>query len=387
VAVFRATGIAESRIRRGVGDLNAEPLARGRVRRLGAGRKRLTAEDPTLLRDLDRLADAESRGDPEQPLRWVSRSHSHLVGALRGLGHRLSVRSLPLLLCQVGFSLQANVKTREGKQHPDRDAQFRYLNERVSGALGASEPVISVDAKKKELVGSYKDGGRELARKGEPVKVSGHDFPDKELGKVTPYGVLDVGANEGFVSVGISADTAHFAVNSVRAWWEQLGHQRYPDAKRLTITADCGGSNGNRRRLWKTELQQFADDTGLQIDVLHFPPATSKWNKVEHRLFSFISINWRGKPLISHQVIIDLIAATTTSTGLKVYARLDPNIYQKGIEVTDKQLAAVHLEGHAFHPEWNYTIAPCAPSQPAAATRPAAHDQLAGVSEAPAARA
>ena len=353
-----ATGIARSRIHRGLVDLEGEPLERGRVRRPGAGRKRLTETDPALLEDLDRLADDDARGDPERLLRWVSKSHEHLAGALRRLGHKLSVRSIPPLLRRLGFSLQANVKAHEGKQHPDRDAQFRYINERVGAALAAEQPAISVDTKKKELVGNYKNSGRELARKGQPVKVNGHDFPDKQLGKAIPYGVLDLNANEALVSVGVSADTAQFSVASIRAWWQQLGKQRYPDAKRLTITADCGGSNGNRPRLWKLELQQLADDTGLEIEVCHFPPGTSKWNRIEHRLFSFVAINWRGKPLISHQVIIDLIAATTTNTGLKVYARLDPATYQKGIKVTDQAARRRQPRPrHAFHGDWNYRIA------------------------------
>jgi transposase len=350
-AVARATGIARSTLHRGVVDLEAEPLERRRVRRPGAGRKRLSESDPKLLEDLERLADDDARGDPMRVLQWTSKSHSHLAGALRELGHELSVRSVAPLLRRLGFSLQANVKTLEGSQHPDRDAQFRYINERVGEALAAEQPAISVDTKKKELVGNYKNGGRELARKGQPVKVNGHDFPDKQLGKAAPYGVLDLKANEALVSVGVSADTAQFSLASIRAWWQQLGKQRYPDAKRLTITADCGGSNGNRPRLWKVELQQLADDTGLEINVLHYPAGTSKCNRIEHRLFSAIAVNWRGKPLLSHQVIIDLIAATTNSSGLKVYARLDPATYQKGIKVTAKQLAAVNLTRHAFHGE------------------------------------
>jgi len=358
-AVARATGIAPSTIGRGRGELaRSESPGAGRVRRAGAGRKRLTDKDPTLLKDLGRLVDDDARGDPEQPLRWTSKSLRNLAGALREQGHEISARSVAPLLRQLGYSLQSNRKTKEGARHPDRDAQFRHISQAAAAALAAGQPVISVDTKKKELVGDFKAVGRELAPKGSPVPVRTHDFIDKQLGKAVPYGVYDVGENAGLVSVGIDNDTAQFSVASIRAWWAQLGSARYPEATALTITADCGGSNGNRTRLWKTELQGLADETGLQITVCHFPPGTSKWNKIEHRLFSFISKNWRGKPLVSHQVIINLIAATTTSTGLQVFARLDDASYPKGIKVTDQQLAAVQLEGAAFHPEWNYTIKP-----------------------------
>ena len=264
-------------------------------------------------------------------------------------------RSVAPLLRQLGYSLQSNRKTKEGARHPDRDAQFRHISQAAAAALAAGQPVISVDTKKKELVGDFKAVGRELAPKGAPVAVRTHDFIDKQLGRAVPYGVYDVGENAGLVSVGIDNDTAQFSVASIRAWWQQLGSGRYPEATALTITADCGGSNGNRTRLWKTELQRLADETGLSITVCHFPPGTSKWNKIEHRLFSSISKNWRGKPLVSHEVIISLIAATTTSAGLQVFARLDQASYPKGIKVTNQQLATVQLEGAAFHPEWNYT--------------------------------
>jgi hypothetical protein len=318
----------------------------------------LVEDDPKLLEDLERLADDHERGDPERPLRWCSKSQRKLADGLRGLGHRICARSVGPLLRGLGWSLQANAKTREGRQHPDRDSQFRYINDQVAGALADRQPAISVDTKKKELVGDFKNAGRELRRKGSPTTVRTHDFKDKELGKVAPYGVYDLAHDEALVSVGISNDTAQFSVASIRAWWERLGTQRFPAAKRLTITADCGGSNGNRTRLWKVELQKLADLIGVPIIVCHFPPGTSKWNRIEHRLFSHISINWRGKPLISHQVIISLIAATTTRTGLKVHARLDKTDYPKGIKVTERELRAVSLHGHDFHPEWNYTISP-----------------------------
>jgi transposase len=358
-AVSRATGIAESTIRRGRRELACEErLEPGRVRRPGAGRKPLTETDPTLLGDLEQLVDEGSRGDPEAPLRWTAKSLRNLAAELRGQGHQISAASVAPLLRRLGYSLQANAKTREGANHPDRDAQFRHISETVREAISAGEPTISVDTKKKELIGDFKNGGRELRPTGSPQRVRTHDFKDKELGKVNPYGVYDVAEDAGWVSVGIDNDTAQFAVASIRGWWEHLGSERYPEATTLTITADCGGSNGNRTRLWKTELQRFADETGLAISVCHFPPGTSKWNKIEHRLFSFISMNWRAKPLISRQVVIDLISATTTRTGLEVFAQLDERAYPKGIKVSDAELAAVKLEGNPFHPEWNYRIKP-----------------------------
>ena len=358
-AVARATGISETTVRAGLRELaSGETLAAGRVRRPGGGRKRLTDKDPTLLVDLERLVDEDSRGDPELPLRWTTKSLRRLAAALRGLGHQVSHETVAGLLRGLGYSLQANQKTREGASHPDRDAQFRHLNATVKQALEAGEPVISVDAKKKELVGDYKAVGRELRPKGSPLPVRVHDFKDPELGKAIPYGIYDLAADEGWVSIGITADTAQLAVAAIRGWWETLGQARYPQATRLTITADCGGSNGCRIRLWRTELQQLADATGLAITVCHFPPGTSKWNKIEHRLFSFITQNWRGKPLLSHQVIINLIAATTTRSGLEVYAQLDERDYPRGVKVSDAELAAVNLIGDAFHPEWNYTIVP-----------------------------
>ncbi len=314
--------------------------------------------DETLLSDLKRLVDGETRGDPERPLLWTSKSVRELAKGLRELGHEVSYRTVARLLHSLGFSLQANRKTKEGSQHPDRDAQFRHINDRVAAAIAEDRPAISIDTKKKELVGEYKNGGCEWRPKGDPVAVNVHDFPDKTLGKAIPYGIYDIGANNGFVNVGITKETAAFAVASIRSWWQQFGQARYPDATALQITADCGGGNGNRVRLWKTELQHLADDSGLQISVCHFPPGTSKWNKIEHRLWSFIARNWRGRPLVSHEVIINSIAATRTDTGLKVYAQLDQRDYPQGIEVTDAELAAVNLTHDDFHGEWNYTIKP-----------------------------
>ena len=357
-AVARATGIAENTIRAGLAELECgQALEPGRVRRRGGGRKPLAETDPTLVSDLERLVDADSRGDPEQPLRWTAKSVRKLADALRALGHRVSHETVARLLRGLGYSLQANAKVREGRQHPDRDAQFQHINDTVKTAIDQGQPVISVDTKKKELVGDFKNGGRELRPKGSPVPVRVHDFKDKELGKAIPYGIYDLAEDTGWVNVGIDHDTAQFAVASIRSWWEHLGRERYPDASSLTITADCGGSNGNRTRLWKTELQRLADQTGLEINVCHFPPGTSKWNKVEHRLFSFISKNWRGRSLASYEVIINSIAATTTSTGLDVYARLHDSDYPK-IEVSDAELAAVNTTRDTFHPEWNYTICP-----------------------------
>jgi transposase len=358
-AVVRATGISESTVRRGLAELAGEQeLAAGRVRRAGAGRPSVLERNPGLEEDLDRLIDPVTRGDPESPLRWTSKSGAKLAAALRERGHEVVDRTVLRLLKARGYSLQANKKTREGAQHPDRDAQFEHINRTVAEALAAGEPVISVDAKKRELVGDFKAVGREFAPKGTPVEVRGHDFKDKQLGHAIPYGVYDLAADEGWVSVGITCDTAQFAVNTIISWWENLGNARYPDAKTLTLTADSGGSNSPRTRLWRSELQRLADRTGLQIRVCHFPPGTSKWNKIEHRMFSFVSLNWRGKPLESLEVIINLIAATTTTTGLKIFARLDTGSYERGLEITDEQLASVNITRHAFHGDWNYTVSP-----------------------------
>ena len=358
-AVVRATPVSESTVRRGLLELDSGTApARGRVRRPGGGRPPITTTDPTLVFDLERLVEPDVRGDPQGPLRWSSKSGSKLAGALREQGHQVADRTVLKTLKALGYSLQANSKTREGTQHPDRDGQFRHIAQAAAEALAAGQPVISIDTKKKELVGDFKAVGRELRPKGSPLPVRVHDFKDPLLGKAVPYGIYDLAQDTGWVNVGIDNDTAQFAVASIRSWWEHLGSARYPEATALTLTADCGGSNGYRTRLWKTELQRLADETGLQIRVCHFPPGTSKWNKIEHRLFSFITKNWRGKPLTSLETIINLISATTTRTGLEVYARLDDGLYPKGIQVSDQQLAAVHLTGDAFHPEWNYTINP-----------------------------
>ena len=358
-ATARATGLSQETIRKGMRELAAgERLAPGRVRRPGGGRKRVTEHDASLLVDLERLVDADCRGDPESLLRWTSKSVRHLAEGLRGLGHEVHFTTVAQLLRGLGYSLQANVKTREGRQHPDRDLQFRHINTVATRAVQQLEPIISVDTKKKELVGDFKNAGREWHLKGEPERVRVHDFKDKQLGKAIPYGVYDLASDQGWVNVGIDHDTAQFAVNSIRSWWQYLGRPRYPDTSTLHITADCGGSNGNRTRLWKVELQQFANETGLEIAVSHFPPGTSKWNRIEHRLFSFITMNWRGKPLVSLETIINLIGATTTSTGLEVYARLDDGTYPDKIKVTNAQMQALDLHGDEFHPEWNYRLKP-----------------------------
>ena len=358
-AVVRATDISESTVRRGLEELErAEELEAGRVRRTGAGRPSVIERDRGLEKDLDRLIDPVTRGDPESALRWTSKSGAKLAAALRQMGHEVVDRTVLRILKAKGYSLQANEKTREGAQHPDRDAQFQHINQTVAAAIAAGQPAISIDSKKRELIGDFKAVGREFEPTGKPVEVRTHDFKDKQLGHAIPFGIYDLASDEGWVNVGIDSNTAEFAVNSVLGWWQNLGKQRYPDAAILTITADCGGANSNRVRLWKTECQRLADSTGLQIQICHFPPGTSKWNKVEHRLFSFMSLNWRGKPLESHEVIINLIAATTTSTGLKVYAQLDKRPYPTKIEVTDEQLAAVNITRHSFHGDWNYTISP-----------------------------
>ncbi|MGH8302558.1 MAG: ISAzo13 family transposase [Steroidobacteraceae bacterium] len=358
-AVVRATGIGRNTVKRGLAQLRSgERLEVGRVRRAGAGRRRLTDSDPGLLAALEALVEPDTRGDPQSPLRWSSKSLQKLAAALGGAGHEISDRSVGKLLRGLGFQLHANAKTREGTDHPDRDAQFRHINETARMALEAGQPAISVDAKKRELVGDFKAVGREYEPTGKPVEVRCHDFKDKDLGHAIPYGVYDIQANEGMVSVGVTNDTSAFAVNSIRAWWRHLGRERYPNAKTLTITADGGGSNSSRTRLWKVELQTLADELGLSIRVCHFPPGTSKWNRIEHRMFSYVSLNWRGKPLESLQVIIDLISSTTTSTGLEVHARLDPGQYENAIKVTDEQLAVVNIKRDPFHPDWNYTIHP-----------------------------
>ena len=359
-AVCRVTGMAQTTVRRGLRDLDAgEEWEPGRVRRAGAGRPSVTESDPEVKKALDGLLEPVTIGDPERvSVRWTSKSAALLASDLRERGHEIVDRTVLRLLHGMGFSMQGNRKTREGSDHPDRDAQFRYINDTVADALAAKQPVISADTKKKELIGEFKNGGREWAPKGKPVEVNTHDFPSHARGKATPYGVYDVALNEGWVSVGISSDTAQFAANSIAAWWKHLGSKRYPNAKILTITADSGGSNSPRGRLWRVELGKLADQIGIPIRVLHYPPGTSKWNRIEHRMFSFISINWRGKPLTSYQAVINLITNTTTSTGLKIYARLDEHTYPTKIKVTNTELKAVNIERHQFHGDWNYTVHP-----------------------------
>ena len=357
--VARLTGIAPSTIGRGRRDLAQEvKLEDGRLRRPGGGRKPLSVTDPDLLPALLALVEPTERGDPMSALRWTCKSLRRLAAELRALGHRISHTVVGEVLKQQKFSLQGNRKTREGDSHPDRDAQFVYINESVTRMLAGQQPVISVDTKKKELVGDFKNGGREWRPRGDPEEVRVHDFLIKELGRAVPYGVYDLAANEGWVSVGIDHDTAAFAVQTIRSWWHNVGHQQYPGASCLTITADGGGSNGSRVRLWKYQLQKLADELGMEINVHHLPPGTSKWNKIEHRLFSFISMNWRAKPLVSYRVIVDLISATTTDTGLKVRCELDEKSYPKGIVVSDQEMAKIRILRADFHGEWNYTIRP-----------------------------
>jgi hypothetical protein len=364
LALTRITGLARSTIDRGLRELSGtagEEAGLGRVRRPGGGRKKLTETDPTLLADLQALVEPTTRGDPMAPLLWTSRSLRNLADALQVMGHRIKHNVVADLLRQLDYSLQSNRKTREGSNNPDRDAQFDYINSQMKAALAASQPAISVDTKKKELVGDFKNAGRELRPKGQPEPVRVHDFRIPELGRAVPYGVYDITGNTGWVSVGVDHDTASFAVNAIRSWWRMMGRDRYPDARNLLITADCGGSNGARVRLWKRELQSLADELGLTITVCHLPPGTSKWNKIEHRLFSFITQNWRGKPLVSYQAIVQLIASTTTRTGLNIKCTIDPNAYPAGVKVTDAEMAALNIKPHEFHGEWNYTIAPRPP--------------------------
>ena len=360
VAVARATGVSRPTIRRGIRELRQPETApdRGRIRRPGGGRKRTVERDPSLREDLDKLVEPTSRGDPDSPLRWTCKSVRQLASELQRQGHTTSHRMVAELLHEMGYSLQANRKTLEGTGHPDRNAQFEHLNHAVQLQLLAGEPVVSVDTKKKELVGPFKNGGRELRPKGMPEQVRVHDFMIPDLGRVSPYGVYDIAQNEGWVSVGVDHDTASFAVESIRRWWRNMGRSLYSQATRLLITADAGGSNGYRVRLWKLELQKLADETGLEIAVCHLPPGTSKWNKIEHRLFSAISQNWRGKPLVSHEVVVNLIGATTTRTGLRVRAGLDTNRYPAGRSVPNHVLETIHIRRDPFHGEWNYTLVP-----------------------------
>lgn len=361
--ISKASGVSRSVITAGVKDIksgSADVLsADAPIRRKGAGRKPITETQPGIKEALDDLVSDSTFGDPMSPLRWTTKSIRNLADELVAKGFKIGYRKVAYLLEEMGYSLQMNQKMNQvGEEHPDRDAQFKHINEKVKAFGDAGFPVISIDCKKKELVGNFKNAGAEYAPKKHPVEVLDHDFPLPELGKAAPYGVYDISANEGYVSVGISSDTAQFAVASIRNWWNLMGIERYPAARKLLITADGGGSNGSRNRLWKTELQNLANETGLEISVCHFPPGTSKWNKIEHRMFSQITKNWRGRPLESLQVIVNLIAATTTKTGLTIQCQLDWNQYQNGIKITDEELASVNIFGDDFHPNWNYTILP-----------------------------
>ncbi len=357
--VARAIEVSRDRISRGLQDLETEKkLEPDRIRRPGGGRKKQVEENPALRKDLEQLISPYTRGDPESPLRWTCKSVRKLAGELNRKGHQVSHSSVASLLRDMNYRLQANRKTMEGKQHPDRDAQFNYINQKARGQQRRGQPVISVDTKKKERVGGFKNAGREWRPQGDPEKVRVHDFIDKELGKVAPYGVYDLTWNNGWVSVGIDHDTAAFAVTTIRQWWRKMGRPAYSKASHLLITADSGGSNGARNRLWKVELQKMANQTGLTITVCHFPPGTSKWNKIEHRMFSFITKNWRGKPLTDRVTIVNLIGSTKTEEGLKIRCELDTNDYPKGIKVSDAQMEKVKLKKHEFHGDWNYTIYP-----------------------------
>ena len=389
-AVARAAGVREATVSAGVDELDSGAAPLGRVRRRGAGRKRVADLDPGLIPALLALVEPDMRGDPMSPLRWTAKSTRNLAAELTAQGHRVGADTVADLLREQGFSLQSNVKTLEGKQNPDRDAQFRYINEQVKAHQNDKQPVVSVDTKKKELIGEYANPGRDWAPEGEPVQVQGHDFPDKELGKVAPYGVCDLSANTGWVNVGTDHDTAAFAVESIRRWWNGTGRDEYRAATRLLITADAGGSNGYRTRAWKTGLAALAAETGLTITVCHFPPGTSKWNVIEHRLFSHITMNWRGRPLTSHEVVVNTIAATTTRTGLRVRAELDTNNYPKGVAIGDEQMASLAITRHDWHGEWNYTLhrdqpdftpAPPPPS-PETDRTGLAHPAVTGMSEA-----
>ena len=355
----KITGLARRTIYRGLSDLrNKWSPGSGRVRRSGAGRKKKTSEDPTLLADLKSLVEPVTRGDPTARLLYTSRSVRKLTKELTGMGHEVSHTAVCKILKEMDYRLQANKKTLEGSHHVDRDAQFEYINKQAKSFIRSKQPVISVDTKKKELVGNFRNNGREWRRKGNPEEVDVHDFIDPKLKRAVPYGVYDVNNNMGWVSVGTDHDTACFAVNAIRRWWKVMGRKRYPKANRLLITADAGGSNGYRIRLWKVELQKLANELKLRITVCHMPPGTSKWNKIEHRLFSFISINWRAKPLRTFRTIVELIAGTTTDTGLKVRAELDENKYATKVKISKYELAAVNLSRHSFHGDWNYTISP-----------------------------
>ncbi len=358
-AVSKATGLAESTIRLGRQELRQDHKTPGRIRKPGGGRRMITEHDPELLKELELLVEPTTRGDPMSPLRWTCKSTRKLAKELKGQGHSVSHAKVAKLLKKLGYSLQGTRKTKEGESHPDRDAQFEYVNQQVKDFQRFGQPVISVDTKKKELVGDFSNVGQEYQPKGQPEKVRVYDFIDKKLGKAIPYGVYDLTNNEGWVSVGTDHDTSQFAVETIRHWWLQMGMKSYPNARRLLITADGGGSNGSRTRLWKVELQHLANETGLIISVCHFPPGTSKWNKIEHRMFCHITENWRGRPLISHEIIVNLIANTTTQTGLRIQAELDTSAYPTGLKITQEQMNEVQIEPAAFHgKDWNYTIYP-----------------------------
>jgi len=362
-AVSEITGIARSTIQRGLLDLDAPVLAGSRVRREGGGRREIADTDPTLINDLRTLAEPATMGDPVHSLTWVSKSPAKLADALKERGHDVCRNTIDKLLeTKLEYSRQFNRKTHEGTSHPDRDAQFEHINAKVVSAQAKGEPVISVDTKKKELVGNYRNGGSDYRPKGDPIHVKVHDFEDKVLGKVVPYGVYDIGANAGWISLGITSDTAEFAVQSIRTWIERVGRKRYPDMRELTITADCGGSNGARVRLWKVELQKLADETGLTLNIHHYPPGTSKWNKIEHRMFCHVTQNWRGRPLESRLAVVELISATKTKTGLTVQCVLDERTYEKGIKISNAQMRTLAIDADIFHPEWNYAIKPRRPT-------------------------
>jgi len=356
--VHKATGLDHKTIRKGLDELAKNNIQQDRVRTSGGGRKRLEEKDTSIIDAIDSMVDPVVRGDPESPLLWIAKSTYKIAEELQAQSYQVSQRTVCRILGKLGFSLQANRKTREGKDNPDRDSQFRYIATMVKQFFKSKNPVISVDTKKKENIGNYKNNGQEYQQKGKPCEVNTHDFPNKKSGKVAPYGVYDIGKNKGWVSVGISRDTAQFAVNTIRAWWYSIGKKQYSKADKLMITADCGGSNGNRVRLWKRELQFLANETGIAITVCHFPPGTSKWNKIEHRMFSYISKNWRGRPLITRETVVQLISNTTTKTGLKIKAILDSNTYEKGIKISDKEFRTLCIEKHAFHGEWNYSVKP-----------------------------
>jgi len=360
--VAQATGMSRTTIHTGLAELGKRRMAEaptGRVRKVGGGRKPVTFHAPDIIQALDELVEPTTRGDPESPLRWTCKSTRHLAAELQRAGYRVADRKVADLLHKMLYSLQGNAKTIEGAQHVDRNAQFEYINTQAKAFQRRGQPVISVDTKKKELVGNYKNGGREWHPQGNPLETRVHDFEDQELGKVIPYGIYDVGDNSGWVSVGIDHDTADFAIDSILAWWKQMGRRTYPQARELLIMADAGGSNSSRSRLWKIGCQRLADKTGLRIQVSHSPPGTSKWNKIEHRMFSFITQNWRGRPLVSHETIINLIGSTTTKTGLRIQARLNTQSYPTGVKVSQKELAKVNLKPGAFQGKWNYSVLPC----------------------------